>query len=109
GRMQRPCRRRRKSGSQRPRALGIVEGVTATTLPTPEDVLDHWLGPLDAEGRAGDAHRARWFAKDAAFDRALSERFGPLLALGARGELDAWVATQRGRLALVILLDQFSR
>lgn len=37
------------------------------------------------------------------------ERYAPLLASATRGVLDAWAADARGRLALIIVLDQFSR
>lgn len=50
-----------------------------------------------------------WFAKDEAFDRRFRERFLSLYEMAARGELDGWVATPDGALALVLLLDQFPR
>ena len=75
----------------------------------PEEVLDFWF-----EGVAGDAQaiaaRSRvWFQADPAFDRLCRERFGDLHRRAARGDLDAWQETPRGALALVIVLDQFSR
>jgi len=75
----------------------------------PEDVLEFWFGALDARGRADAEHTRRWFEKDAAFDQQIRERFGEVHAAAARGERDAWLGTTRGRLALVIVLDQFSR
>src|SRR3712207_231602 len=42
-------------------------------------------------------------------DREITERFGELLEQARRGELDQWADTPRGRLALIIVLDQFSR
>jgi uncharacterized protein (DUF924 family) len=74
-----------------------------------EDVLEFWLGSLDARGRADRAHTESWYRRDAAFDQRIAERFGELHAAALRGERDAWLATPRGRLALVIVLDQFSR
>ena len=74
-----------------------------------EEVLDFWLGPLDSRGRADREHTLRWFTRDAAFDALLGQRFGALHAAAARGERDAWLGSTRGRLALVIVLDQFSR
>jgi uncharacterized protein (DUF924 family) len=56
-----------------------------------------------------DAGPARWFRKDDAFDRAFRERFLATHEAAARGELDDWVATSGGALALCILLDQFPR
>jgi uncharacterized protein (DUF924 family) len=75
----------------------------------PEDVLAFWFGELDASGRAPMARQKRWWMKDAAFDAEIASRFGSLHAEVARGEHDAWAATPRGRLALIVVLDQFSR
>ena len=49
------------------------------------------------------------FAKDAALDEAIRTRFGLVLESAARCELFAWRATPEGRLAEVLVLDQFSR
>ncbi len=49
------------------------------------------------------------FAKDAALDEAIRARFGATLVATARCELFAWRATPEGRLAEVLVLDQFSR
>jgi uncharacterized protein (DUF924 family) len=75
----------------------------------PEQVLSFWFGSLDECGRADDAHIARWWRKDPAFDAEIAERFGDLHAAALRGEREGWLATPRGRLALIIVLDQFSR
>lgn len=72
----------------------------------PEDVLTEWFGDSDTPT---NETRSRWFTKDPAFDARLRDRFGEAIGRGARGELDAWAETPRGALALVILLDQFSR
>ena len=63
-------------------------------------VVDFWFKELD------DAQR---FAKDPALDAAIGERFGATLQAAIRGELDAWRETPDGRLAEIIVLDQFSR
>jgi uncharacterized protein (DUF924 family) len=55
------------------------------------------------------AGRDRWFAKDAAFDRAFRERFLALHTAAASRVLDGWAADADHALALVILLDQFPR
>ncbi len=52
---------------------------------------------------------AQWWKADAAFDAQLRERFLPTLQAAAQAELHAWRATPEGRLAEVIVLDQFSR
>jgi uncharacterized protein (DUF924 family) len=73
---------------------------------TPEDVLRFWLG------NPGDpplTNAKRWWKKDAAFDAEIRERFGRALEEASAGGLAAWRTSARGRLALVIVLDQFSR
>ena len=70
-----------------------------------QEVLDFWFGPLETRGKP----RREWFAKDPAFDAAIRERFGALHARAARRELEAWRAAPEPTLALVIVLDQFSR
>jgi uncharacterized protein (DUF924 family) len=71
-----------------------------------EDVLEFWLG---APGDAPLAKSKAWYKKDEAFDREIKERFEETLEAGKRGELGEWKKTPRGRLAFVILNDQFSR
>jgi uncharacterized protein (DUF924 family) len=65
-----------------------------------QDVLDFWFGEFTAQ---------QHFAKDAALDARIAERFGALLLSAERCELAAWRATAGGRLAEIIVLDQFSR
>jgi uncharacterized protein (DUF924 family) len=76
---------------------------------TPETVLEFWIGALDANGIADAEHTRRWWTHDAAFDTQVSTRFGALHEAVARGEHEAWLASPRGLLAYVIVLDQFSR
>jgi uncharacterized protein (DUF924 family) len=68
------------------------------------DVLDFWF--------AGDPNqfwRARWFTADPDFDATIRERFGFTHRAALDGALDGWAVTPDGALALVIVLDQFSR
>jgi uncharacterized protein (DUF924 family) len=64
------------------------------------EVLHFWFDEL-AE--------ADWWRKDDALDRRIAGRFGATLEAAARCELSEWRTTARGRLAEVIVLDQFSR
>lgn len=78
----------------------------------PEDaearaVLECWFGVPNTP-TFGEA-RKLWFSRDAAFDAMLRERFGALIDAGRAGSLDNWTETPLGALALVIVLDQFSR
>jgi uncharacterized protein (DUF924 family) len=50
----------------------------------------------------------KWFAKDAAFDAEIAERFLATYEAAAAGAL-GWDATPEGALALLIVLDQFPR
>ena len=65
-----------------------------------QDVLDFWFGELTAQ---------QHFAKDTVLDARIAERFGALLQAAERCELAPWRATAGGRLAEIIVLDQFSR
>ncbi len=67
---------------------------------TPTEVVAFWFDEVTP---------AQWWAKSDAFDRLVSSRFGSAHAAAMRGELYAWRATADGRLAEIIVLDQFSR
>jgi uncharacterized protein (DUF924 family) len=73
--------------------------MTILTAVSPQDILDFWLA----------AGPDKWFRKDAAFDADIRSRFFAAHEAAARGELAGWEATREGTLALLILLDQFSR
>lgn len=73
----------------------------------PQEVLDFWFG---REGDPGYGEfREEWFRKDENFDQEVRDRFGDLHARAASGELDSWKGEPESCLALVIVLDQFSR
>ena len=74
-----------------------------------EEILSFWIGEpaRDAEALAAKLHR--WFAGGETMDRLIRRRFGALLAAALEGTLDHWRVSPRGRLALVVLLDQFTR
>ncbi|WP_430391465.1 DUF924 family protein [Dyella sp. 20L07] len=67
---------------------------------TPTDVLNFWFD---------SAAQAHWFARDDAFDAQIRERFGDTLEAAAQGKLDHWAGDPEGWLALLVVLDQFSR
>ncbi len=66
------------------------------------DVLTFWFGTADAVD-------PRWFNGGDAFDREIAERFGATIDAALAGDLDDWAATSDGALALVVVLDQFTR
>lgn len=65
-----------------------------------QQVLDFWFKEIEP---------AMWWKKDLAFDQQINERFGQLLQQAAHGELYSWRTDAHGRLAEIIVLDQFSR
>jgi uncharacterized protein (DUF924 family) len=72
-------------------------------------VLAFWIEPVPATEEEVAERGKLWFGGGPEVDAKIRERFGDLLEQAKRGELDAWAAEPRGRLALIILLDQFSR
>jgi uncharacterized protein (DUF924 family) len=74
-----------------------------------EDVLDFWFADAASGPQAVERRNRVWFAGGAHFDRECTERFAATLEAAAGGDLDHWKESPRGRLALIILLDQFSR
>lgn len=67
---------------------------------TPQAILTFWFEELTPK---------QHFGKDAALDAQISERFGPTLAAAASSEFASWRTGAPGRLAEIIVLDQFSR
>lgn len=65
-----------------------------------EDVLDFWLDEIGSKG---------WYVASDAVDDAIRARFGALVESALAGGFEEWRATPRGTLALLILLDQFTR
>ena len=65
--------------------------------------------PQEVTGFWREAGPAAWFRKDGAFDADFRGRFLDLHYAAARRELDHWIDSVEGALALMILLDQFPR
>jgi uncharacterized protein (DUF924 family) len=77
--------------------------------PSTEDILGFWFGAARTDEDAVASRMRRWFGADQTVDAELSRRFGAAMTAAASGELDGWVETARGRLALILLLDQCPR
>ena len=67
---------------------------------TYQSVLDFWFKEVGSQ---------QWWQKDDAFDQLIRERFFDLHQQAIQAELFTWRQTPQGRLAEVIVLDQFSR
>jgi uncharacterized protein (DUF924 family) len=81
-------------------------------MSSPEEVLSYWFPEEDlfeADPQTFGRQMQWWFQGGPEVDSEISERFGEVLEQARRGELDHWAETPRGRLALIVVLDQFSR
>lgn len=67
---------------------------------TAQDVINFWFTEIDS---------ALWWKKDTAFDEQIRTRFGQTHQQATCGELAHWRTDAQGRLAEIIVLDQFSR
>lgn len=65
-----------------------------------EPVLRFWFEEVES---------GMWWVSNPDFDALIRRRFASLLEQAASGELDEWRSTPRGRLAEILVLDQFSR
>jgi uncharacterized protein (DUF924 family) len=72
-------------------------------------VWQFWLLPKPQTPEEVAAKGQLWFGADAELDRRIRVQFGHLVEQARAGELTSWTTTPRGRLALIILIDQFSR
>jgi uncharacterized protein (DUF924 family) len=72
-----------------------------------ESVLAFWFGPPGSATAVAGRQRSLWFGKSPENDRAVAEHFAATLLAATAGEFDHWTHTPRGRLSLVIVLDQF--
>jgi uncharacterized protein (DUF924 family) len=73
-----------------------------------EDVLRFWFSSRPSGDHAAMVDQMGWWFRGGA-DSEIVERFPPLLDQAKRGDLDDWSRSPRSRLALIIVLDQFSR
>ena len=81
-------------------------------MDTPATIHAFWFGPAadeDEEDAIIERQSALWWKKQPEVDAAIRARFAPLVGRAAGGELDAWLGGLRGRLALILLTDQFPR
>ncbi|MFN2169109.1 MAG: DUF924 family protein, partial [Anaerolineae bacterium] len=72
-------------------------------------IHEFWFGELDGAGMSPPGRTRLWFGGKRETDRECRERFGELTDSAVAGELGAWPDSDRGLLALVLLLDQMTR
>lgn len=72
-------------------------------------ILKFWFGRIE-ETIVPTENRARiWFADSPEVDAEIKTRFEPTLERAAKGAFSSWETDSHGQLALIIILDQFSR
>jgi len=76
---------------------------------TADDILVFWLGEVGERNAPSKERSKVWFDGGTDIDTAIAERFSAVHAQAAAGAFDVWASTPAGRLALTIVLDQFSR
>jgi uncharacterized protein (DUF924 family) len=76
-------------------------------------IIEFWFQQVadqaDFESAEIKATQGRWFAKNPAFDSEVAGLFGEVLLSCARREKDHWLKSVEGRMAQVLLFDQFTR
>jgi len=86
-----------------------------TPPPSAHDILFFWFGPRPYSAARVLQHARLWFGEPDSpeltpqTDELIRDRYSELTAAAERGELSAWESSPRRRLALILLLDQFSR
>lgn len=74
-----------------------------------DEILHFWFGVPGPDGFPQEDRTRLWFGGARETDDAIRARFADDVRIAAGGGLDAWGETARGRLALILLLDQFPR
>jgi len=78
-------------------------------METVDSILTYWFGTNPERAALAKDRADLWWSKNAESDREIRQRFAGNVQLAAEGKLDAWLAEPRGRLAMIILTDQFPR
>jgi uncharacterized protein (DUF924 family) len=74
-----------------------------------DELLRFWFGASGDDAETAAAQAGLWWGKDPDTDDEIGARFGVLATAGAAGTLDHWRGSPRGRLALILCLDQLPR
>ena len=72
-------------------------------------ILAFWFKEKALSAPQIDRRMDVWFGEDAAFDHEIAEEFASDVEDASEGRLDHWANQPKGRLALILLLDQFRR
>lgn len=73
------------------------------------EILSFWFGDHFNHGMPRETRNALWFGFNTEVDWQISQLFGDDVKNAAAGDYDSWKTSAQGRLALIVLLDQFTR
>ena len=73
------------------------------------ELLDFWFGHLGSADLPTSDRTNLWFGESEMVKKKILQGFEPEFKQATDGSLTEWAGTPRGRLALIILLDQFPR
>ena len=74
-----------------------------------DEILGFWFKEQELTAPQIDRRMDIWFGQDPVFDQQIKAGFADLVEDASEGRLDHWAHNPRGRLALILLLDQFRR
>ena len=72
-------------------------------------ILSFWFMEQELSAPQIDRRMDTWFGENADFDHQIQTEFASDIESASNGELDHWADEPRGRLALILLIDQFRR
>ncbi|MEJ2274272.1 MAG: DUF924 domain-containing protein [Woeseiaceae bacterium] len=72
-------------------------------------ILSFWFKEQELTAPQIDRRMDTWFGEDPAFDKEIEDRFAGDIEMASQGQLEHWASEPLGRLALIILIDQFRR
>lgn len=72
-------------------------------------ILAYWFGVEADDVATAQSQAPLWWKKSAQVDAEIRNRFGQCVVQAGAGGLDHWADEPRGRLALILLCDQFTR
>lgn len=74
-----------------------------------DEILEYWFEDTVRDPSRVPHRMEFWFGDDPDRDAQMRERWGDLVSAASEGKLDFWTKTPRGRLAVLLLLDQMRR
>lgn len=83
--------------------------ITDEDLARIDRILSFWFMEQELSAPQIDRRMDIWFGEDPVFDEAIKAEFEDDVEKASEGQLDHWADEPRGRLALILLIDQFRR